>query len=94
MSEYIEIETEITDDPQSVRLLTNLSLSDEPQGVERYASSAEMEEGSPLAQTLAYVEGIRRLEIEGQTMTIVRDPIVPWHVIIADVSAALREFFL
>ena len=94
MSEYIEIETETTDDPTRMRLLTNLSLSDEPQGLERYASPAEMEEGSPLAQTLAYVEGIRRLEIEGQTMTIVRDPNVPWHVIIADVSATVRDFFL
>lgn len=94
MSEYIEIEAEATDDPQRMRLWTNVSLAGEAQGVEEYASPAEMEEGSPLAQTLAFVEGIRRLRIEGQTMIIERDEDAAWHVIIADVSAAVRDFFL
>lgn len=94
MSEYIEVEAEATDDPHRMRLQTNLSLASEMQGVERYHSPAEMEEGSPLAQALAYVEGIRQLHIEGQTMTIVRNPEVPWHIIIGDVSAAVRDFFL
>jgi hypothetical protein len=53
-----------------------------------------MEEGSPLAQTLAYVEGIDELTIDEETMIIVRRPDMPWHVIIADVSAAVKEFFL
>lgn len=94
MSEYIEIEAEATEDPRRMQLWTNVSLTGEAQGQEVYDSPAEMEEGSPLAQTLAYIEGIRRLHIEGRTMTIERDEDVAWHVIIADISAAVRDFFL
>jgi hypothetical protein len=94
MSEYIEIEAESTNDPNSTYLVTNVMLASVPQHEEHYRSSAEMEEGSLLAQTLAYVAGIEQLHINDKTMTIVRDPDVPWHVIIGDVSAAVKEFFL
>lgn len=94
MSEYIEIEVEATDDPQRMQLWTNVSLTGEAQGQEVYDSQADMEEGSPLAQMLATIEGIRRLRIEGQSMIIERDEDVAWHVIIADISAAVRDFFL
>lgn len=75
-------------------LTTNVRLSSPSQPSETYTSAEEMEEGSPLAQTLAYVEGIRELHISGQTMIVTRDPDVDWHVIIADISAAVRDFFL
>ena len=94
MSEYIEIDPQPTSDPHKMILHTNLNLTPQTQTPETYTSTTAMEEGSPLAQTLAYVEGIRCLHVEGQTLTVVRDPDVDWHVIIADISAAVRDFFL
>jgi hypothetical protein len=53
-----------------------------------------MEEGSAVAQALAVVGGIEMLFIDGRDLTISRDPDVDWHVIVADVSSALKDFFL
>lgn len=92
MSEYIEIETELSDDDSVLIVYTNLRLNDGE--VEQYHSSAELEEGSPVAQALAVIEGIRFLQIEGSDLTVRRDPDAPWHVIISDISAALKDFFL
>ena len=92
MSEYIEIETELSDDGDEMFFYTNLTLAEGK--AEQYDSLAAMEEGSPVAQALAIVEGIARLEIEGREMVITREPDAPWHVIVADVSAALKDFFL
>lgn len=94
MSEYIEIEAEATDDPLVIDFHTNLDLTGVQQTVEQYESREDMEEGSPLAQTLAFVDGIHRLRLAGQTMTVTRDPDVDWHIIVADVTAAVRDFFL
>lgn len=94
MSEYIEIDAEATDDPHIMEFYTNLNLTGVDQTVEHYESRADMEEGSPLAQTLAFVEGIRQLRLAGQTITVTRDPDVDWHIIVADVNAAVRDFFL
>jgi hypothetical protein len=92
MSEYIEIETELSDDGAEMYFTTNLTLAEG--AAEQYDSSAAMEEGSPVAQALAVIEGIAWLQIEGSDMTIIREPDAPWHVIVADVSAALKDFFL
>jgi hypothetical protein len=92
MSEYIEIETEIGDDDVSIVISTNLKLAEE--GIEEYDSAEAMEEGSPLAQSLSVVEGIVRLRIEAQDMIVTRDLQVPWHAIVADLLAALKDFFL
>ncbi|MCB9422593.1 MAG: NifU N-terminal domain-containing protein [Ardenticatenaceae bacterium] len=92
MSEYIEIETELGDSGEEMNFYTNLTLAEGE--AELYESSVEMEEGSPVAQALALLEGIARLQIEGCDMTITREPDVPWHVVVADVSAALKDFFL
>lgn len=94
MSEYIEIETEPGSNPDEIILITNINLTNPPDASEQYASAAAMEEGSPLAQTLAFVEGIHKCQIAGNRMTVTRDPFVDWHIIIADVSAAVRDFFL
>lgn len=94
MSEYIEIESLTGPDPDQVTLTTNVNLTPASQAPERYTTPEEMEEGSPLAQTLSYIEGIRELQISGQTVTVTRDPGAEWHVIIADISAAVRDFFL
>jgi hypothetical protein len=92
MSEYIEIETTIADDSAILTIRTNLQLSEED--VEQYDSPAEMEVGSAVAQAMAMVEGVNKLCIEGSDMTVTRDPDTPWHLIVAEVTAALKEFFL
>ncbi len=92
MSEYIEIETELSDDGQRMHFYTNLTLTDQKE--ETYHSLDEMAEGSPLAQALSVIPGISHLTIEGNDMTLARDSDVDWYAIVADVSAAIKDFFL
>lgn len=92
MSEYISIEPEYTDDPDAVRIVTNLDLA--PDGPERYPTRAAGEEGSALAQCLFEIEVIRALEISGGTLTVWREPDTEWHALIDEISTALKEFFL
>ena len=92
MSEYMEIETETTEDPNVMSFYTNLTLSVET--IERYSSVSEMEEGSALAQALAFVEGLVALEIDGQDMLVTSDGEMPWHIIISEISAIIKDFFL
>lgn len=92
MSEYIEIETEPSADPDQLRIVTNLTLAEAE--VEEYDGPQAMEEGSALAQSLSFVEGIRHLRIEDRELVVSRDPAVPWHLIVSDISAAIRDFFL
>jgi hypothetical protein len=92
MSEYIEIETELSDDDSTLTVYTNLRLNEGE--MEQYHSREALEEGTPVAQALAVIEGIRFLQIEGSDMIVRRDPHFPWHLIISDISAALKDFFL
>ncbi len=92
MSEYIEIAHELTADPDVMRFRTNLRLGENE--VEVYDSIVALEEGSPVAQALAMIDGIVALRIEGQELLVTRDPLVEWYYIAADISAALKEFFL
>lgn len=92
MSEYIEIETEISEDGLRLYVFTNLQLAEGE--AERYASAAAMEEGSPVAQALAVVAGMAQLQIDGRDLTITREAQVDWHVIVAEVTAVLKDFFL
>ena len=92
MSEYIEIETEISDDDSVLIVYTNLRLNEDE--TEVYHSSDELEEGTPVAQALAIIEGIAYLQIQGNDITVRRNPDTPWHIIISDISAALKDFFL
>ena len=50
--------------------------------------------GSPVAQAVAYVEGIRELRLTGKTMTVTRESEMPWHIIVAEISTAIKAFFL
>jgi hypothetical protein len=94
MSEYIEIETEISEeDPTHIWFYTNLPLTAVAQS-EQYHSYDELAEGSPLAQALVLVPGIEMLRLEGADLLLVRDLEVPEHALIADVSAVLKDFFL
>jgi hypothetical protein len=92
MSEYIEIESEMTDDPAVMRIQTNLPLAVDE--IETYRSLEEMEEGSAVAQALSFIEGIENLEIDEQTLTVTRNLEVDWHIIVAEVTAVLKDFFL
>ncbi len=92
MSEYIEIETEVSENGRFITLYTNLRLTSETN--EQYTTPDEMSEGSPLAQTLAVIEGITHLDIAEHTLTVGCDPDTPWHSVVAEISAALKDFFL
>ena len=92
MSEYIEIESELTDNPAEMRIQTNLPLAID--GVERYQSIEEMEEGSAVAQALSFIDGIEHLEIDDQTLIVRRSLDVDWHIIVAEITAVLKDFFL
>ncbi|MDT8307615.1 MAG: NifU N-terminal domain-containing protein [Anaerolineae bacterium] len=92
MSEYVEIHTESGDEPDTLLIETNVQLAVDE--AEQYNSVEGLEEGSPLAQALAFVPGIRQVTLEGRTMTVRHDPAVPLHVIVADISAVIRDFFL
>ena len=92
MSEYIEIETELSDDEGTLHVYTNLRLNDGE--VEQYQSIEELEEGSPVAQALAVIEGISTLQIQASDIIVQRESDATWHVIISDISAALKDFFL
>ena len=92
MSEYMEIETELNDDGTVMNVYTNLKLAEgEP---EFYDSLEAMEEGSPVAQALAVVEGILTMQIDDTDLVITKEADFDWHIIVADVSAALKDFFI
>ena len=92
MSEYIELNADLSDDPLVGVIETNLKLAVD--GDELYASAESLLEGSPVAQSLAGILGIAELIIEEHALIITRDPDVEWYAIVEDVSAALKDFFL
>ncbi|MBL8119451.1 MAG: NifU N-terminal domain-containing protein [Anaerolineae bacterium] len=93
MSEYVTVETQSTEDPNTLDFFTNqqLAVGDD----EYYANYEQGDEGTPIAQMLFNgVRGIQALSISGETLRITRDPDVAWEEIIDDVRDALRDFFL
>lgn len=93
MSEYVTIETEPTDDPDVLEIITNQQLT--VAGQEIYQSAAEGDVGSPIAQMLFDgVPGIRALTITSDTLIVTRDPDFTWEEIVDEVRDALRDFFL
>ncbi len=93
MSEYIEVQPENTEDPNKMIIKTNLVLT-EYLHVEDYPTVEAMEEGSALAQMIAPIDGVRKLQIERKDLSIWREEDVPWHLILSEVNVALKEFFL
>lgn len=92
MSEYIEIEADLGDN-RIILVQTNLQLT--PEGAEEiYHSTAEIEEGSPVAQALSAIVGIESLTMRNGEMLIATHPEADWHAVIAEVTAALKDFFL
>lgn len=92
MSEYIDIDAELGDDGIII-FHTNLRLTAE-KFEEFYNSTTELEEGSPVAQALADIEGIDTLAMRDGEITITMRPEADWHGVVADVTAALKDFFL
>lgn len=93
MSEYVTFETRATGNPDVLELLTNQTLTEDSPEV--YASFAEGDQGSPIAQMLFNgVDGIAALTITTSGLVITRRPEVPWEAIVDEVRAALRDFFL
>ncbi len=92
MSEYLSLTPEETDTPDTWRLVTNLRLTDGP--AETYLTPEALAAGSPLAQALAVIPGIARLRIEGDTVWVTRQPDYEWYLIIEDMTAAIKAFFL
>jgi Scaffold protein Nfu/NifU N terminal len=93
MSEYVTVETRLTEDPHILEILTNQRLT--PGEDEVYRTFEEGDEGSPIAQMLFNgVRGILALTISDSTLVITRDSDVPWEEIADEVRDALRDFFL
>lgn len=94
MSEYIEIEAEPDEDHLNlIHFFTNLPLTTDDQ-VESYSSLEAMQEGSAVAQALAEVNGIVSLTLSGREMSVEKEDGLDAYALIADVSAAMKDFFL
>ncbi len=92
MSEYMEIETEIDDDDLTMHISTNLKLADGKP--EEYDSLEALEEGSPVAQALAMIDGIAHLTIDGKNMITGARPRSTLAQPRWRYFAALKDFFL
>lgn len=94
MPEYIRITPEYDpDDANVVYLVTNLNLAYE--GEEEYYEDASLGEiGSPLAQLMFLIDGVKALTITTDTLIITRNPEVDWHVLIDEISTAIKDFYL
>lgn len=93
MSEYARFEFELSSDPLVAEVFINQPLTEgEP---EHYPDYAAGDEGSPLAQLLFNaVAGIAALTITPDALRIEREPTAEWETLLADLRAALRDFFL
>ena len=93
MSEYVTVETQTTDNPDVLEIVTNQRIALE--GDEVYDDYDAGDQGTPIAQMLFNgVRGIRSLTISGGTLLVTRDPDVSWEEIVDEVRDALRDFFL
>lgn len=93
MSEYVTVEVEYAQNRQVADLFINQVLTHQDEEV--YHSPDEGEIGSPIAQMLfTGVDGIKKLVITEDCLTITRDESVPWESIIDDVRDALRDWYL
>ncbi|MEZ4517582.1 MAG: hypothetical protein R3C44_12395 [Chloroflexota bacterium] len=93
MSEYIEIEAELDEDGRTIFFQTNLPLT-AGEATETYDSPEALAFGSPVAQMLAGIDGITAAEITGDVLLVVCESPAGWHMVAADVSAALKDLYL
>jgi Fe-S cluster biogenesis protein NfuA len=67
-------------------------LVDRPlyQGVRRFASRADAQ-GSPLAEALYAIPGVREIIVSANLVTVVKDSPEPWQIVGKAVGAAIRQ---
>ena len=93
MSEYVTVEVEYGDDLDIADLYVNQTLTSKNE--EYYENPAAGDHGSPIAQMLfSAVDGIQKLTISQDCLTITRESDYPWEAIIDEVRDALRDWFL
>jgi len=93
VSEYFRVETERTENPDVLEIITSETLT---QGEEEvYENPQAGNVGSTLAQTLFHgVDGIKALTIADDTLIVTRQPGVVWEILVDEVRDVLRDFFL
>lgn len=92
MTEYITIDMEPTDEPNTILIQTNLTLA--PEGIEVYPDRNNGEEGSPLAQAIFNISDIIALTIEGRTLVIEHTDQIEIFQLVDEIQAILVDFFL
>ena len=93
MSEYVTVEVEFGDNLDTADLYVNQTLTGDDE--ESYQSPAEGDLGSPIAQMLfTAVEGIQKLKVSEDCLTITREAGYPWEAIVDEVRDALRDWYL
>ncbi len=93
MSEYVTVEAEPGDAPDTMELYINQRLTEAE--AEVYRDPGEGNHGSPIAQMLfAAVDGIAALTIESDRLIVQRERDQPWEAIIDEIRDALRDWFL
>jgi hypothetical protein len=92
MSEYIEISTEDGEDSDSLYIMTNLRLTEGE--IEEYDSQKALELGSPVAQALSAVSGLRFIRLEDNEIYVQRESGTDWYAVVEDITAVLKDFFL
>ncbi len=93
MSEYVTVEVEYGDDRDVADLYVNQTLTSKAE--EYYENPTAGDQGSPVAQMLfSAVDGIQKLTISQDCLTITRESDYTWEAIIDEVRDALRDWFL
>lgn len=84
----LEVRVQRTPNPNSMLFLVNRALTEKKTG-ETY-SSAEVATASPLAAEIFKVAGVSSVFFLPNSITVTRDPRVPWEGILTELESAIR----
>ena len=87
-AEDLEVRVQRTPNPNSMLFHVNRVLTDSKTG-ETFAT-VEAAEASPVARELFRVHGVRSVFFLPSSITVSRDPAVPWDDILPDLEGAVR----
>lgn len=90
MSQPVDVIAQPTPNPNSMKFTLNRPVVE---GGSQSFMSPEQAEGSPLAQRLFQIPGVKSLFFLNNFITVTRDPEVDWGAIAGEVEAAIREHF-
>ena len=90
MSEPIKISGELTPDPDVCHFHIGRNIVED---VALIFQSAADSKGSPLIDKLFAIEGIQRILVSGETITITKNLPAPWPHLAADIAKAIKESF-